>query len=71
MRIVTAHHDPERCFSGTKAGGPLGACVEVRGDWLPRTVLGRLHVACAVLRMAWASLSVAARSALGQVRTCW
>jgi len=51
VKIITAHHDPARCFSETLPGGPLGECVQVHGDWLPRAVFGRFHVVCAILRM--------------------
>ena len=65
VRIMTAHHDPKRCFSETKPGAILGDKVSVHGNWLPRTVFGRLHVVCAVVRMMWVSLVISFMSIIG------
>jgi len=54
--IYTSHHDPSHCFPETTGDGPLSGQVLVYGDWLPRQVLGRATVACAVLRMWYLSL---------------
>jgi alpha-1,3/alpha-1,6-mannosyltransferase len=56
VTILTAHHSPDHCFNSTKPGGVLGDKVHVHGDWLPRTIGGRFHVVCAILRMAWVAL---------------
>ncbi|XP_067861130.1 alpha-1,3/1,6-mannosyltransferase ALG2 [Heptranchias perlo] len=50
VQIWTAHHDPERCFSESRAG-PGGLRVVCVGDWLPRSLLGRCHALCAYVRM--------------------
>lgn len=49
----TAHHDPSRCFEETRDGT---LTVRVAGDWLPRTILGRLHIVCATLRAIYGAL---------------
>eukprot|EP00908_Phaeocystis_cordata_P002681 Transcript_12926.p1 GENE.Transcript_12926~~Transcript_12926.p1 ORF type:complete len:544 (+),score=121.82 Transcript_12926:53-1633(+) len=49
----TAHHDAGRCFEETRDGT---LAVRVAGDWLPRTVLGRLHIVCATLRALYGAL---------------
>ena len=56
VSILTAHHSPDHCFASTKPDGVLGKRVHVHGDWLPRTIAGRFHVVCAILRMAWVAL---------------
>lgn len=38
--------------------GPLAPFVEVRGDWLPRQILGRFTALCAVLRMLYLALTL-------------
>jgi alpha-1,3/alpha-1,6-mannosyltransferase/myotubularin-related protein 1/2 len=38
--------------------GPLAPFVEVRGDWLPRQVLGKFTALCAVLRMLFLALTL-------------
>ncbi|XP_072109619.1 alpha-1,3/1,6-mannosyltransferase ALG2 [Mobula birostris] len=48
VQIWTAHHDPARCFSESLDPELRVQCA---GDWLPRSVLGRGHAICAVLRM--------------------
>ena len=48
--LHTAHHDTSRCFVATRDGT---LAVRVAGDWLPRTLCGRLHIVCATLRALW------------------
>ena len=48
--LHTAHHDTSRCFVETRDGT---LAVRVAGDWLPRTLCGRLHIVCATLRALW------------------
>ncbi|XP_055339574.1 alpha-1,3/1,6-mannosyltransferase ALG2-like [Paramacrobiotus metropolitanus] len=48
VRFLTAHHDPSHCFPETR-DGTLEICVV--GDWLPRSLGGRLHALFAYLRM--------------------
>ena len=38
------------------ADGARAPWLHVSGDWLPRSVLGRLHAACAFLRCLWLAL---------------
>ncbi|KAI9274578.1 alpha-1,3/1,6-mannosyltransferase ALG2 [Phascolomyces articulosus] len=45
--FYTSHHDPNHCFEETRDGTLK---VNVRGDWLPRTVFGRFYILCAILR---------------------
>ncbi|POM78556.1 Alpha-1,3-mannosyltransferase [Phytophthora palmivora] len=47
------------CFEETRGDGPLAAHVRVHGDWLPRTILGKLYAFCAVLRVLFVTLCVA------------
>ncbi|XP_055334983.1 LOW QUALITY PROTEIN: uncharacterized protein LOC129586029, partial [Paramacrobiotus metropolitanus] len=48
VRFLTAHHDPSHCFPETR-DGTLEICVV--GEWLPRSLGGRLHALFAYLRM--------------------
>ncbi|KAI8140704.1 alpha-1,3/1,6-mannosyltransferase ALG2 [Fennellomyces sp. T-0311] len=45
--FYTSHHDPKHCFEETRDGTLK---VNVRGDWLPRTIFGRFYILCAILR---------------------
>mmetsp|Transcript_5306 Transcript_5306/g.9972 ORF Transcript_5306/g.9972 Transcript_5306/m.9972 type:complete len:453 (+) Transcript_5306:153-1511(+) len=65
VSIFTAYHNPQRCFEETTPGGVLGKSVFVHGNWLPRTVAGKLHVVCAVLRMMWVSLIIFVKCLFG------
>ncbi|KAG8467189.1 hypothetical protein KFE25_000505 [Diacronema lutheri] len=47
VTVYTSHHDPARSFDETHDGRLE---VVVRGDWLPRTLCGRCHILCALLR---------------------
>lgn len=51
--IYTAHHDTTHCFEETRDGT---LDVRVRGDWMPRTTFGKLHVVWAVLRNIYCAL---------------
>ncbi|GMF09513.1 unnamed protein product [Phytophthora lilii] len=59
VTVFTAHHDVNHCFEETRGDGPLAAHVRVHGDWLPRTILGKLYAFCAVLRVLYVTLCVA------------
>jgi alpha-1,3/alpha-1,6-mannosyltransferase len=59
VTVFTAHHDVNHCFEETRGDGPLAAHVRVHGDWLPRTILGKLYAFCAVLRVLFVTLCVA------------
>ena len=50
VRVYTAHHERARCFDETRDGTLE---VVVAGDFFPRTVGGRLQVACATARVLW------------------
>lgn len=51
--ILTAHHDPDHCFTETING----QCpVMARGDWLPRSIFGRCQALFASLRMLYITL---------------
>ena len=58
VEVFTSHYEPARSFAETRSGA---FPVHVHGDWLPRAVLGRLHILCALLRMLWLALRVALR----------
>ncbi|TYZ59294.1 hypothetical protein PybrP1_006570 [[Pythium] brassicae (nom. inval.)] len=58
VTMFTAHHDPTHCFEETRGDGPLARHVRVYGDWLPRTVAGRLYAACAWLRVLYVTLAI-------------
>ncbi|ELU05663.1 hypothetical protein CAPTEDRAFT_229017 [Capitella teleta] len=53
VEFVTAHHDDNHCFKETTDGSLK---VTVAGDWLPRSVCGRMYALCAYLRMVYAAL---------------
>ncbi|KAH7474673.1 Myotubularin-related protein 2 [Phytophthora ramorum] len=59
VTVFTAHHDVSHCFEETRGDGPLATHVVVHGDWLPRTVLGKLYAFCAVVRVLFVTLCVA------------
>ena len=59
VEVFTSHYEPARSFAETRSGA---FPVHVHGDWLPRAVLGRLHILCALLRMLWLALRVALRA---------
>lgn len=58
VTLFTSHWSRAHCFPETSDGTLR---VVVRGDWLPRSVCGRLHVLCAVLRALWLALCAALR----------
>ncbi|XP_077499366.1 alpha-1,3/1,6-mannosyltransferase Alg2 isoform X2 [Amblyomma americanum] len=53
VHIVTTHHDPKHCFPETLDGTLKVTTV---GDWLPRSILGRLYALCSYLRMVFAAI---------------
>ncbi|OQS06520.1 alpha-1,3-mannosyltransferase [Thraustotheca clavata] len=57
--LFTSHHDPSHCFEETRGDGPLAKYVVVYGDWLPRTIHGRMYAACAFVRMVYITLRLA------------
>lgn len=59
VTIYTAHHDVTHCFEETRGDGPLAKGVRVYGDWLPRTIVGKLYAACAMLRILYVTLVIA------------
>ncbi|CEG48614.1 alpha- [Plasmopara halstedii] len=59
VTVFTAHHDVNHCFEETRGEGPLAAHVRVHGDWLPRTILGKLYALCAVMRILFVTLCIA------------
>lgn len=58
VTMFTAHHDASHCFEETRGDGPLAKCVKVYGDWLPKTVFGKLYAACAWLRVLYVTLVI-------------
>lgn len=52
VSFLTNHHDPGHCFEETKNGT---LCIQTVGDWLPRSVLGKLAAFCAYFRMIYAA----------------
>ncbi|KHJ48705.1 hypothetical protein D918_01007 [Trichuris suis] len=55
VQMFTTHHNSSHCFPETKDGY---LPVVVIGDWLPRSLFGRLRALCAYVRMIWMSLIV-------------
>ncbi|XP_054722694.1 alpha-1,3/1,6-mannosyltransferase ALG2-like isoform X2 [Uloborus diversus] len=55
VRIVTNHHDPKHSFSETTDGSFE---VDVVGDKIPRSILGRCFALCAYIRMMYAAYVV-------------
>lgn len=56
VRILTTHHDVDHCFEETRGPGLLADRVTVVGDWLPRSIFGRMTAFCSHIRMIWAAL---------------
>lgn len=52
VSFLTNHHDPGHCFEETRNGT---LSVEAVGDWLPRSVFGKLAAFCAYFRMIYAA----------------
>eukprot|EP01135_Chromosphaera_perkinsii_P006613 Nk52_evm15s554 gene=Nk52_evmTU15s554 len=48
VEFYTSHHDPNHCFPETRDGQLK---VNVYGDFLPRQILGRFYLLCAIIRM--------------------
>jgi alpha-1,3/alpha-1,6-mannosyltransferase len=55
--MYTSHYEPARSFAETRDGSFR---VVVSGDWLPRQLLGGLHILFAILRAVWLAAYVAA-----------
>ena len=55
VRVITSHHDEERCFDETKKTGNLGGSISVYGDFLPRNIFGKCTALCAIIRMLYAT----------------
>ncbi|KAK7501172.1 hypothetical protein BaRGS_00007657 [Batillaria attramentaria] len=53
VSFLTAHHDQSHCFQETRDGTLQVTAV---GDWLPRSVLGRLQALCAYVRMIYVAV---------------
>ncbi|GAB5369433.1 hypothetical protein AAMO2058_001404200 [Amorphochlora amoebiformis] len=53
VTVCTSHYDPKRCFEKTKEMD-----IYVAGDWLPRSLFGKLHILFALLRAVWLSICV-------------
>ncbi|KAI8979966.1 alpha-1,3/1,6-mannosyltransferase ALG2 [Pilobolus umbonatus] len=47
VTMYTNHHEPSHCFEETRDGT---LSVRVIGDWLPRQILGKFYILCAILR---------------------
>lgn len=71
VTIYTSHHDASHCFPETTGDGSLAKCVRVYGDWLPRQLLGRATVLCAVVRMVFLSIVLLIREGLLWRRRAW
>lgn len=52
VSLLTNHHDPEHCFEETRNGD---LCIQTVGDWLPRSIFGKLAAFCAYFRMIYAA----------------
>lgn len=55
VSILTNYHDPNHCFEETRNGT---IPVMVVGDWIPRSVFGRLLALCAYIRIIFAAIYV-------------
>lgn len=56
VTMFTQHRDRQHCFEEARDGT---LDVRVHGDWLPRSLFGRLHILFAVLRMIYGALVLA------------
>ncbi|KAI8930203.1 hypothetical protein BC831DRAFT_440852 [Entophlyctis helioformis] len=59
--LYTSHHDPSHCFQETRDGT---LDVRVRGDWLPRALLGKGHIVFAILRNLYLALTLVLASSV-------
>lgn len=55
VKIYTSHCDKSHCFEEVSSGK---LDVAVLGDFLPTTVLGKLHILCAILRQIYLVMSL-------------
>lgn len=58
VTMFTAHHDVSHCFEETRGNGPLAKRVKVYGDWLPKTIFGKLYAFCAWMRVLYVTLVI-------------
>lgn len=58
VTMFTAHHDVSHCFEETRGHGPLAKCIKVYGDWLPKTIFGKLYAFCAWVRVLYVTLVI-------------
>jgi len=68
VRMWTSHYEASRSFAETRDGS--FAPVRVAGDWLPRSLGGRLHILCALLRALWLAGVVALLGEPADVYVC-
>lgn len=67
VTMYTSHYESGRSFEETRDGR---FAVEVHGDWLPRQILGGLHILFAMLRSLWLALAVALTGPAFDVYIC-
>ncbi|KAJ3432277.1 alpha-13/16-mannosyltransferase alg2 [Anaeramoeba flamelloides] len=56
VEFFTSHHSKTHCYTETKDGTLK---VNTYGDWLPRTIFGKCHLICALLRAIYLTLVIA------------
>ena len=61
ISIFTNHYDSGRSFAETRDGS---FDIYTRGDWIPRSLFGGLHILCANFQNAWLAISVSISSHL-------
>ena len=67
VRIYTTHHSPAHSFAPTRGDGELAAGIVVVGDWLPRSIFGRVIALCSTLRMLYLALYVVLMAAKSSI----
>ncbi|KAJ6232695.1 alpha amylase [Anaeramoeba flamelloides] len=56
VEFFTSHHSKTHCYTETKDGTLK---VNTYGDWLPRTIFGKCHLICALVRAIYLTLVIA------------
>ncbi len=69
ISIFTTHHNQYHCFDETKQinNGKLSDKICVYGDWLPRSIFGKMMALCAIVRMIYLTFIVILMYCIGMI----
>ena len=69
ISIFTTHHDENHCFDETKKinNGKLSDKVYIYGDWLPRSIFGKMMALCAIIRMIYLTFIIIFMYCIGMI----